>query len=324
MSTHTLEKPKIRTAPAYAESLTRSFDRLLNILAFFEPEEIESARLPDGWTPKALVAHVAFWDHVQTERMMAALAGPAAQAQIPWPETDNDDRAAIDEARAWDAVLAEAKAARQRLVDFATGLDDATLAATFPEGERTLSIAHLLDHMAGHAMEHGSTLMAFCGSLDRWGRDGMRAFLVRQQANLLDAIGGMSEAWLVSERVSGDWTSRDVLAHVLCWEEFAWAVTKAWPNASAADLSPWMVAGEDEDQTNARLMAEKIDHTLIDLLDWLTTYHRRTLRTFDGMSDDDLRSVGETGFGRDSYTGFLYSMAMHATEHAAEIWRARP
>lgn len=324
MSDPTQDRPPIRSAANYAADLERAFASLLRILALFEETEIESAHLPGGWTPKTVVAHVGFWDHVQTERMMAALAGPEAQARIPWPTTDNNERAVADQERAWDEVLTQATRARQRLVDFAAGLTPEMLAATYAEGDRTLSIARLLDHMVKHVREHAGELFAYCGSLDRWGRDGWRAFLIRQQRNLLDAIGGMSEAWLVSERVSDNWTGRDLLAHVLCWEEYAWAVTKKWPAPSSQDLAPWFVPGEDEDQTNDRLMAEKIDHTLIDLLDWLTTYHRRTLRSFDSMSDEDLRSEGETGFGRESFTGFLYGMAMHTAEHAAHIWQARP
>ncbi len=172
--------------------------------------------------------------------------------------------------------------------------------------------------------EHAGEVMGFCNSLARWGRDGWRRFLIKQHTNLMDAIGGMSEAWLVSQPVEGTWTSRDVLTHVLCWEEFTWAVIAPWPQTEGVDLAHWLVAGEEGDATNDRLMAEKIDYTLIDLVDWLTTYHRRTLRIFDKLTDEQLGTVAYTGFGRDSFLGFLYSMSMHTADHAALIWQHRP
>ncbi|MBP7963964.1 MAG: DinB family protein [Caldilineaceae bacterium] len=322
--TDTTHDPPIKSGLDHAQALRSRYDSLIRTLGLLTPAELATARLPAGWTPTALLAHVAYWDHIQTERMMAALAGPEAQAIAPWPTTDNNARAAADEGREWAEVLAQADAARQRMIDFAAGLSPQILAATYPEPTRTLSINTLLTHMADHVREHANEVMNFCGSLDRWGRAGMRRFLAQQHANLMDAIGSMAEAWLVSEPVEGKWTCRDVLTHVLCWEEFAWAVIQNWPETDDVDLSHWLVAGEDGDATNARLMAEKIDFTMIDLVDWLTTFHRRTLRTFDKLSDEQVRTQAYTGFGRDSFTGFLYSMSMHTADHAALIWRARP
>ena len=322
--TATQEAPPILTAAEHAQALRQRYDSLIRTLGLLDPAELSTARLPGGWTPTSLLAHVAYWDHIQTERMMAALAGPEAQAAAPWPITDNDARAVADEKREWAEVLAQADAARQRMIDFAAGLSPEILAATYPEPTRTLSINTLLTHMAGHVREHAKEVMAFCSSLDRWGRDGWRSFLIKQHTNLMDAIGGMSEAWLVSQPVEGAWTSRDVLTHVLCWEEFAWAVIQGWPETADVDLAHWLVAGEDGDDTNDRLMAEKIDYTLIDLVDWLTTYHRRTLRIFDKLTDDQLSTVAYTGFGRVSFIGFLYSMSMHTADHAALIWQHRP
>ncbi len=120
-------------ATDHAQALRRSYDSLIRTLGLLDPEELATARLPGGWTPTSLLAHVAYWDHIQTERMMAALVGPEAQATAPWPKTDNNDRATADEGRAWADVLAEADTARQRMIDFAAGLSPEILAAIYPE-----------------------------------------------------------------------------------------------------------------------------------------------------------------------------------------------
>jgi hypothetical protein len=127
-------------------------------LAQLDPGEIESARLPGGWSPKALVAHIAFWDDYQTRRMQAALSGASAAAGFARPPAGNDERAAADEARPWPEVAAAAQAARERLVAFARSLPPEALARHYPEGDQSLSLLERLQHMARHVRNHSLDL----------------------------------------------------------------------------------------------------------------------------------------------------------------------
>lgn len=305
-----------------ALQLERSFANLLATLALLEPVEIESARLEHGWTPKAVVAHVAFWDEVQLRRMQDAVAGRSATTGFVRPPESNDERAAGDDARSLDEVMAAAQSARRAMVEFAASLTPVQLAQGYAEGDNTLSLVERLTHMANHARSHARDIGAYCGSMRRWRRDGLRAFLVQQHANLMDSIAGLDEATILSTHVCGFWSIRDVLAHVLSWNEFGYLVMKGWPQVDHAAISPWINGSEDT--INANLLAARADLDMIAIVDWLTTYHRRVLTRYDKLGDAELASSGDQGWGtQGELADLLYSLALHATEHAEDIWRFR-
>ena len=141
-----------------AQQLKESFADLCNAVDRLTPDEIEQTRLEDGWTPKAILAHVAFWDDYQTRRMEAAYRGDSAATGFSRPPGDNDERAAHDQARPWAEVAATASAARQRMIAFAESLPVDALTTEYREGERTLSIGALLQHMVRHTREHTQAL----------------------------------------------------------------------------------------------------------------------------------------------------------------------
>lgn len=147
------------TGETYANQLQNAYDDLWRTLGRFDATQREEAPLRDGWTPKTLLAHIAFWDDFQTRRMMAAISGESAAAGVTWPTLDNDQRMALDRTRDWDAIAAEAEAARRRMIDFARSLSDDALNVDYPEGERTLSLARLLAHMVRHAHLHEADLL---------------------------------------------------------------------------------------------------------------------------------------------------------------------
>lgn len=308
-----------------AEQLQSAYDHLWQMIDLLDPAEVETARLETNWTPKALLAHVAFWDDRQRQRMEAALRGDSAQRGFVHPALDNDERAAQDASRPWAEVVAAADEARQRLIAFARNLDPATLEQEYPEGERTLAPVKLLHHMVRHTQLHSQEIYRYAGSMQRWSRPALRAFLVRQHSNLMDGISGLTEATLLSTQVCGIWSLRDVLTHVLSWNEFAYLLVEGWPKATAEKLAPWQVGDDgDGDALNAQLLAARSHLTMIDICDGLMTYHRRLLRAFDRASDEQLCSQGDYGWGEEgSLSALFYSFALHEAQHAEDIWRYR-
>jgi hypothetical protein len=308
---------------ALADELEQSYAYLWRKLSLLEPEELEKACLQDGWSPKVLLAHVAFWDDFQTRRMEAALAGMWAET-APWPADDNDGRALQDADRLWQDVVAEADRNRQRMIDFARSLTPEQVEATYREGgkERPV-IAILLNHMPRHVREHAAEIERYCGSLARWGRAGLRRFLFQQHENFLDSIGSLSEETVTTVPVCGVWSVRDVVAHVTAWDEYTLQVVRHWPAMEHTSLARWRQE-EDEDQLNARFHAESAHLDMIHVLDAAATVHRRLLTAFDKLADTDLDGEADFGFGmQGALSSFLYRMARHKAEHAAEIWEAR-
>jgi len=310
------------TPHEYADRLTRSYQRFCESLALLEPEEYAAPCLPDGWTPVATVTHVAFWDDFQRQRMEAAVA-EAWTEQVPWPANDNDGRARAAAHRPWDEALAEADANRQKLVNFARTLTPEQITAVYREGGQERPVVQiLLEQMSKHVREHAQTIHAYCGSWQRWGRAGFRTFYARQSWNLLDAISGLPEATCVGTPVMGDWAVREILAHVLVWDEFCYQLAKQWPQVDLTTLTPWQSGGIDE--VNNRLVAEKTQMGMIDLLDGLATVHRRILRHYDRLSDEAIQTIYEYGWGqKETLMGVLYEFATHTAEHAAQLYEAR-
>ncbi len=310
------------TPDQYAQHLTHSYRRFVEALALLEPAEYSAACLPDGWSPTATVAHVAFWDDYQRRRMEAALGGEWAEKRER-PQTDNDERAATDANRPWEEVLAEADANRQKLVDFARGLTQAQITALYrEEGQDRLLLQQLLEQMAKHAREHAQTVYTYCVSWQRWGRAGFRTFYARQSWNFLDTISGLPEQTCVSVPVMGAWCVREMLAHVLVWDEYCYQLAKQWPTVDLTTLTPWTEGSIDE--VNDRLVAEKAGMGMIDLLDALVTVHRRILRQYDRLSDEEIQTVGDYGWGQnDTLMGVLFFISSHTAEHAAQLYEAR-
>jgi uncharacterized damage-inducible protein DinB len=312
------------TSAELAAQLDTSYRDLCQTLSLLDADELEQARLDDGWTPKALLAHIAFWDDYQLRRLQAAASGASGGHRPAPPAVDNDQRAAADARRAWGSVEAEADAARRRLADYAAQLSPDGLAQTYPEDDRMLSTRGLLEHMVRHTREHGQALHRYCGSMRRWSRAGLRRFFDRQYCELLDSVAGLTEADLLRSTPADPWSLRDLLAHVLGWNEFCYLLLDQWPAPKPDSIQAWAwQPGETEDAYNARLLARQQHLDPIAIADGLVTYHRRMLRLFDAFTDDQLASTGQTWGGAGELSGFYFEIALHEVEHAAEIWRRR-
>ncbi len=152
-----------------ARQLEQSYQQVWQALNLLEPAEWEQPCLHAGWSPKVLLAHIAFWDDFQTRRMQAALHGAWAET-IPRPAQDNEARAVADAARAWDDIVAEADRNRQRLVDFCRSVTADQIRAIYREGGKERPVLQiLLPHMAHHAREHAAELVRYSESRERWG-----------------------------------------------------------------------------------------------------------------------------------------------------------
>jgi hypothetical protein len=310
-------------AEELADQLQAAYDSLCRTFGLLDLQEIETGQMENDWSPKALMAHVAFWDEYQLARMQAALAGISAQAGFKAPDADNDERAVLDHERSWATILASADHARHRMIEFTQSLDDDKLTATYPEGKDTLSLTRLLEHMVRHTRLHAQELQRYCGSMQRWSRTALRKMIVQQHTNLMDSISHLSEETILTTALYGEWSIRDVLAHVLSWNEYEYTVLQQWPDAAHESLTPWL-DGHGIDDINANLLAERADLNMIDICDGLMTYHRRVLRFFDRVTDEKLNKLGDYGWGEEgTLSNFFYGFALHEAEHAADLWRYR-
>ena len=140
------------------------------------------------------------------------------------------------------------------------------------------------------------------------------AELGRTRAELLAAIGGLDEAALDRKGVVGDWSVKNVLAHIAAWE--AWVV-EALPARMTTGATPqdFRQRAEDEDRFNAEEVAEREELTPDEQLMELERIRAELLAYLRGLAAAAL----ELEHPWDSWEGTLPEYLLEALrDHEAE------
>ena len=134
---------------------------------------------------------------------------------------------------------------------------------------------------------------------------------------LTESYAGLSDAQLRESGVMGEWSVKDILAHVTTWEEEA---LKALPLILTGGRPPRYIQYGGIDAFNAQMAEQKRDLALSEVLRQLEETHRWLL--------DYLQSVSEEHFAQE--TPFLHRLRLDTYSHyplharAIQEWRARP
>ena len=293
-----------QTWRATLDQLRSAQREILRRLSLLDDDEIHVPCHPDGPSPHRLMADLCH--HYSTV---------AREARREWDgSTIGANGASSPAPDDMEALMVMARDAFQRMLDALT-------APAFPEAGPPELLSRC-DALAREMLRAADSLKRRWTALDRWGRARFTDFIAAQFDALLDSVGGLREESLCGIAVEGPWTARDLLAHVLCWEEYGWEILHQWPEASTSSLEPWLF--DDMHQGNAILLQAKSHYGLIDVLGDLYTYRRRTVTFLKECPDERLMSTGR--MGRTAYgllTDFLLEMAAHRSEHAQSIWDAR-
>src|SRR5690242_1283401 len=89
--------------------------------------------------------------------------------------------------------------------------------------------------------------------------------------------------------VEGDWSVKDVIAHVTFWEEIAAKYVEAGVTGQPPIRSPY--AGLETDEYNAAIYNANKDKSLDEVLAWSKDVHSRVLAAIDKLSEEDLTDV---------------------------------
>lgn len=288
--------------PAYLESASRQRRHLLAGLAAERAgllwqlvglDERMLVELPvfNSWTAKDVLAHIAAWDEVVTERIECVVAGREEEI-IVFTGADEDARNAAFHAERKDwslrqtvdtlmMVRADFLAAQARLPDEAF-----YRLRHFPEGEAP--VHEWAQWRARHDVAHAADLATWRERL------GLERGVGPKQV-LLAGLTAAREALLVAaalvppeERTSlpvcGEWTLKDVLAHVVDWE---W-IGVAGLRDMAAGRSPQVEPIEDIDAWNRVHAEARHDQPWEEV--WADLHEARgaLLETLDGMGQAGL------------------------------------
>jgi hypothetical protein len=138
--------------------------------------------------------------------------------------------------------------------------------------------------------------------------------LEKAWATLQESYTGLSDPQLMEPVVVGEWSVKDILAHVTTWEEEA---LKYLPLILTGGRPPRYIQYGGIDAFNAKMAEQNRDMELSDVLRQLDETHHRLL--------DYLQSVPEEHFTRE--TPFRHRLRLdtysHYRLHARAIWEWR-
>ncbi len=144
------------------------------------------------------------------------------------------------------------------------------------------------------------------------------ARLATARAELLYSVLGLEEAALTSIPVGGDWTAKDMLAHVAAWE--AWTVDRLGMALSgrAAEM-----VGVEAETENPRIHAERTAWPLCRAMAELARTHASLLSALQAASEEDLERRYAAPWGKVRPNRWLEMLVEHDQEHTASIvaWR---
>jgi len=201
-----------------------------------------------AWTPKDLLAHVAFWDDVSSERVRLALAGRAAE--IPYLDLETTNVQVYAARRDWSLAQAVAECQRAR-ADFLALLEPLTWEAmtrpyTLSWGDLR-SIADWAQRRAWHDADHKRQPHNWRESAGIKNVPGpqcvLLAALAAGRAELLAWAALVPEPERATRRVCGQWTLQDVLGHVADWELF---VVEGLRQMAAGEVAGTGYGGDEE------------------------------------------------------------------------------
>ena len=150
-------------------------------------------------------------------------------------------------------------------------------------------------------------------------REDVRESLARERRKLLAALDGLSEEEMARPGAVGRWSVRDVLAHILAWDEEAVTRLELLATDRPQDFTR-ITSDEELDAWNARAQQRYADLPLAEVMRRLTEAQGRVLAGLDSLSDERL----STDEGPVPVHNWLPDCTYaHEEEHCADIlaWR---
>ena len=143
--------------------------------------------------------------------------------------------------------------------------------------------------------------------------------LARTRAELLAALGGLDEAALDRKGVVGDWSVKNVLAHIAAWE--AWVV-EVFPARMTTGTTPedFRQRAADEDRFNAEEIAEREELTPDEQLMELERTRAELLAYVRSLDADVLERTQPWDSWEGSLPEYLLeALRDHEAEHVAVL-----
>ncbi|MEA3337631.1 MAG: maleylpyruvate isomerase N-terminal domain-containing protein [Chloroflexota bacterium] len=216
-----------------------------------------------------------------------------------------------------DSVLDELDGIRRQLLGYLEELPDADLYRTFPIGRTSQeqSVAVVLQSLGSHDLEHAEGLWHWRLDHDLLRRDDFRESIIIARTDLLDSLGGLTEEIMLGETVCGHWTTRDVMAHVLSWDELMLHSAEHWQGGRSGQRQV-----RYDDEWNEAEVEKRSNLDVIALADGLATSLRKMVMLFNAVDDSDLILMAPAPWGDQmALISFFHEWAVHDDVHKPDL-----
>lgn len=147
---------------------------------------------------------------------------------------------------------------------------------------------------------------------------GKAAFLGRvraARAELNEAISGLSEEQMSQDIVAGEWSVKDILAHLASWQNEALLAVKRAERGE----TPGPMINESVDEWNGRRVAEWRRVPLVDVMQEFNATYDQLMESLDRWPEDTA-PLGPADWDE---TCEIWWLTDHDTEHLGAIYAYR-
>lgn len=141
------------------------------------------------------------------------------------------------------------------------------------------------------------------------------------RAALEDALARFDEEALVAAAVTGDWTPKDIMAHIVYWEQSFLRWYEAGRRGEKPDRPEFGVPWDDLDGLNREIAEHSRLRSLDEVRAEFAASHRAILAAVAAMDEDEIFAAGRYAWtGKYPLLPYLRSNTNeHYAEHAAEL-----
>jgi len=275
-----------------------------------------------GWTAKDVLAHITAWEtHVATY-LPDLLTDNGMHIVGVEADAFNAEQMALRRDRTPRELLRELADSRRRILEALTTANDDELVKprAVPWGQITIE-RWALQEIYEHDGEHAAQVRAWRAKHPESGRSLWNVLvddMAAERAGLLMACLGLDANTLVSTPVMGEWTVKDVLAHVAAWDDI---------HANRAELAlagrEAEIVGVELDERNAELFVQRHGWSLEQALRTATDSRRRFLEIVGAANAEQLVRPIRLPWRETSVWEFSRWRARHDAVHTETIraWR---
>lgn len=182
----------------------------------------EMTQIPvfDDWSVKDILCHIIGWDEWTLEILPLIVQDRAGEVSAIDPDTLNQQSLKTWRDNSLSEVLTTIKSTHRKILDIIANLDHKEIDMRRMRGERIITIrSYVINIMIDHERQHAEEIQLWRESLDNSiNPKQIKVELEQNRATVLAAIEGLNEADLLDKNCFGDWSVKDVLAHLAAWE----------------------------------------------------------------------------------------------------------